>query len=87
MTLPTGCAREAQGRVHTDPPLAGQSRIPLVFETFVQRRSARKVLEFFTLHGLRLPRRDRCGEVIWQRPTVAAILTILKHPAYAGTFT
>src|SRR5207247_4333498 len=37
--------------------------------------------------GLRLPRRDRFGEVVWKRPTIAAILTILKHPAYAGAFT
>jgi DNA invertase Pin-like site-specific DNA recombinase len=87
LTLPTGFERDAQGRVHKDPNLEVQSRITLVFETFVQRRSASKVLEFFTLHGLRLPRRDRFGEVIWKRPTVAAILTILKHPAYAGTFT
>jgi hypothetical protein len=27
------------------------------------------------------------GEIVWKRPTVAAILSILKHPAYAGTFT
>jgi len=87
LTLPTGCERDAQGRVHKDPNLEVQSRITLVFETFLQRRSASKVLEFFTMHGLRLPRRDRFGEVIWKRPTVAAILTILKHPAYAGTFT
>jgi DNA invertase Pin-like site-specific DNA recombinase len=87
LTLPTGFERDVQGRVHKDPNLEVQSRITLVFETFLQRRSASKVLEFFTMHGLRLPRRDRFGEVIWKCPTVAAILTILKHPAYAGTFT
>src|SRR4029450_3618209 len=26
-------------------------------------------------------------EVVWKRPTIAAILSMLKHPAYAGTFT
>ena len=87
LTLPTGFERDPLGRVHKDPNLEVQARITLVFETFVQRRSASKVLEFFTTSGLRLPRRDRFGDVVWKRPTIAAILAILKHPAYAGTFT
>ena len=87
LTLPTGLERDALGRVHKDPNLEVQARITLVFEMFVQRRSASKVLEFFNASGLRLPRRDRFGEVVWKRPTIAAILAILKHPAYAGTFT
>jgi DNA invertase Pin-like site-specific DNA recombinase len=87
LTLPTGLERDVLGRVHKDPNLEVQARITLVFETFLQRRSASKVLEFFTAQGLRLPRRDHFGEVVWKRPTIAAILAILKHPAYAGTFT
>jgi recombinase len=57
----------------------------LVFETFVPRRAASPGLEFFTASGLRLPRRDRFGAVVWQRPTIAARRTMLKPPAYAGT--
>ena len=81
LTLPTGFERDPLGRVHKDPHLAVQARITLVFETFMQRRSASKVLEFFHASGLRLPRRDRFGDVVWKRPTIAAILAILKHPA------
>jgi len=33
-----------------------------------------------------LPRLDRFGDLIWKDPSVAAILSILKNPAYAGTF-
>ena len=87
LTLPTGLERDPLGRVHKDPNLEVQARMTLVFAMFLQRRSASKVLEFFNASGLRLPRRDRCGEVVWKRPTIAAILAILKHPAYAGTFT
>src|SRR5438128_7395571 len=47
LTLPTGLTRDAQGRVHKDPNLEVQARITLVFTTFVHRRSASKVLEFF----------------------------------------
>src|SRR5439155_7786026 len=49
-------------------------------------RSASKVLQFLNTHDLCLPRRDRFGDVIWKKPTVAAILQILKNPAYAGAF-
>jgi len=87
LTLPTGRERDAQGHVHNDANLEVQARLLVVLTTFLQRRSARKVLDFFHAHGLRLPRRDRCGEVVWKRPTVAAILSILKHPADAGAFT
>jgi DNA invertase Pin-like site-specific DNA recombinase len=87
LCLPTGLERDAQGHVHKDANLEVQARILLVFTTFLQRRSASKVLQFFNAHGLHLPRRDRWGEVVWKRPTVAAILSILKHPAYAGAFT
>ena len=81
--LRTGCTGAGAQR----PPSEVQARLALVFETFLQQRSARKVLAFFNASGLRLPRRDHFGEVVWKRPTVAAILSILKHPAYAGTFT
>ena len=87
LTLPTGFERDAQGQGQKDPHLEVQSRLTFVFETFLHRRSASKVLEVLQAEGLRLPRRDRFGEVVWKRPTIAAILAILKHPAYAGTFT
>src|SRR5438552_2080474 len=45
LVLPTGLERDALGRVHKDPNLEVQSRITLVFTTFLQRRSASKVLE------------------------------------------
>ena len=87
LTLPTGCERDAQGRVHKAPPLEVPARLTFVFETFLPRRSASKVLALFNPQGLGLPRRDRFGDVIWTRPTVAASLTILQHPASAGAFT
>lgn len=44
------------------------------------------MLEFLNAHELFLPRRDRFGDLVWKRPTVAAVLQILKNPAYAGAF-
>src|SRR5215475_11807533 len=87
LTLPTGLVRNGQGQVHKIPNQEAQARLALVFETFLQWRSASKVVDIFNRHDLLLPRRDRFGDVRWKAPRVASVLAILKHPAYAGAFT
>src|SRR6267143_6266085 len=87
LTLPTGLVRNGQGTVHKIPNQEAQARLSLVFETFLQYRSASKVVEVFNTHELLLPRRDRCGDLVWKAPRVAAVLSILQHPASAGAFT
>src|SRR5437899_8582195 len=69
------------------PTQNAQAPRSLVSETFLQCRSASKVVEVFNTHDLLLPRRDRFGDLVWKAPRVAAVLAILKHPAYAGAFT
>src|SRR5205809_2354003 len=86
LTLPVGLVRDALDRVHKDPNQEIQDRLNLIFATFLRLRSASKVLGFLNTHDLMLPRRDRFGDVIWKKPTGAAILQILKNPAYAGAF-
>jgi DNA invertase Pin-like site-specific DNA recombinase len=86
LSLPVGLVREADGVVRKEPNLEVQQRLELVFSTFLQRRSASKVLQFLNAQQLLLPRHDRFGDVRWRMPTVAAILGILKNPAYAGAF-
>src|SRR5215471_3880318 len=86
LTLPVGLMRDAAGRVQQDPHQEVHDRLQLIFATFLQKRSASKVLELLQHHDLLLPRRDRFGDLVWKRPTAAAILKILKNPAYAGAF-
>lgn len=86
LSLPIGLVRNAIGKVHKDPNREIQDRLDLIFTTFLRVRSASKVLQFLNAHDLCLPRRDRFGDVVWKKPTVAAILQILKNPAYAGAF-
>ncbi len=86
LSLPVGLVRDADGVVRKEPNLEVQQRLELVFATFLQRRSASKVLQVLNERQLRLPRRNRFGDVVWKVPTVSAILAILKNPAYAGAF-
>ena len=86
LTLPVGLVRDALDRVQKDPNQEIQDRLNLIFATFLRLRSASKVLGFLTTYDLLLPRRDRFGDVTWKKPTGAAILQILKNPAYAGAF-
>src|SRR5205823_2948560 len=86
LSLPIGLVRNAIGKVHKDPNHEIQDRLDLIFTTFLRLRSASKVLQFLNAQDLCLPRRDRFRDVTWKKPTVAAILQILKNPAYAGAF-
>jgi DNA invertase Pin-like site-specific DNA recombinase len=86
LKLPVGLIRDETGKVNKDPNLEIQERIQLIFIQFQKLKSASKVLCFLNDSELRLPRHDRFGDVVWRKPTVAAILEILKNPAYAGAF-
>jgi len=86
LSLPIGLIRQENGQVVKDPNLEIQERIGLVFSTFLRVKSASKVLRFFNGQLLCLPRPGPFGDLIWKEPSVAAILSILKNPAYAGAF-
>ena len=63
-----------------------QHALTLVFQTFLARKAASQVVRLLRDQGLRLPRRHRNCETVWRTPTVAAVIAILRNPAYAGTF-
>jgi DNA invertase Pin-like site-specific DNA recombinase len=88
--LPTGLVRLHDGAVAFDPDTCVQARIRLVLERFMEAGSAGKVLHHLVNNRLKLPRRQvsglRVGEVLWKDPSMSAIYSILKNPAYAGAF-
>ncbi len=86
LVLPVGLIRDVAGVVVKDPDREVQARIELVFATFLRVRSATQVLRCFDEGGLTLARHGRLGGTVWRPPTIAAILRILKNPAYAGSF-
>jgi DNA invertase Pin-like site-specific DNA recombinase len=86
LALPAGLLRQEDGRVVKDPDRAVQQALTLVFQTFLARRAASQVVRLLRDQGLRLPRRHRHCETVWRTPTVAAVIAIIRNPAYAGTF-
>jgi DNA invertase Pin-like site-specific DNA recombinase len=88
--LPTGLLRRDDGRVIKDPDLQVQHTLELVFAHFAHLGSCQRVLRRLRDDGVLLPRRQwsglQAGELVWRRPTDAAIYEILRSPAYAGAF-
>ena len=86
LSLPAGLVRLEEGPVVKDPDLQVQQAVSMVFETFEAYKSASKVVRWVRDHGLKLPRRYRNQETRWRTPSAAAVLSILRNPAYAGAF-
>jgi DNA invertase Pin-like site-specific DNA recombinase/predicted DNA-binding transcriptional regulator AlpA len=86
LQLPIGLVRNAYNLVQKNPNLEIQNRILLIFDTFLRVKSASKTVKYFNENKLHLPRYDRFHELHWKKPTVSAIVTTLKNPAYAGAF-
>lgn len=88
--LPTGLVRTSDGSVMVDPDKSVEDRIRLVFTKFKECGSGSKVLRYFVRNQLQLARRQSsglyAGEVLWKPPTLSALHSILKNPAYAGAF-
>jgi DNA invertase Pin-like site-specific DNA recombinase len=86
LALPAGLLRQDDGGVVKDPDRAVHHAITLVFQTFLERKSASQVGRQCRDQGLRLPRRQRNRATVWRTPTGAAGIAILRNPAYAGAF-
>jgi DNA invertase Pin-like site-specific DNA recombinase len=88
--LPTGLVRLPNHSVVKDPDEQVRHVIELVFAKFEELGSGHKVLRFFKHHDLLLPRHQTSGfqkgELLWKKPSAAAIRDILCNPAYAGAF-
>lgn len=88
--LPTGLVRNDDGSVALDPDTSVEQRIRLVFTKFTESGSGPKVLTYLVRNHLKLPRRQTsglyAGQVLWKEPTLSALHSILKNPAYAGAF-
>lgn len=86
LVLPVGRVRDGHDIVQKDPHHDVQHCLEVIFMTFLRVKSANKVLRDCKAQHLTIPRRTQDGQILWKPPTIAAILAVLKNPAYAGAF-
>jgi DNA invertase Pin-like site-specific DNA recombinase len=88
-SLPVGLIRDLSGRVVKHPDREVRERIDLIFATFLRVRSTHGLVRELAAARLMVPRRESGRDdsaVVWRRPTAAAMSSLLRNPAYAGTF-
>jgi DNA invertase Pin-like site-specific DNA recombinase len=88
--LPVGYVRGNAGSWELDPNTQVRERLNYVFELFRRHAVARMVVLDLRQQGLDLPtldvRREGYGSLIWNAPTLSAVVRILHNPAYAGAY-
>lgn len=86
--LPVGLVYDEEDRVVLDPDQQVQKSLRHLFATFVRTGSAWGTVQAFRREGVQFPRRGQAGagERVWCPLTLAAVLTTLHNPRYAGTF-
>jgi DNA invertase Pin-like site-specific DNA recombinase len=89
-SLPAGYVCGADGTIRQDPDRQVQARIAYVFRLCARVRAAHKVLVQLRSAGLKLPTQvwggPHHGRVVWKAPPLSAIVRMLHHPPYAGTY-
>jgi DNA invertase Pin-like site-specific DNA recombinase/transposase-like protein len=90
LTVPLGYAKTTAGEIIQDPDEQARGMIRLVFEKFEELGSAYAVFRYLVVNSLQLGfrrhRGGRVGELEWRPPSPTRILSILRHPFYAGAY-
>lgn len=90
LSVPLGYHKTSTDEIVQEPDEQARGMIRLVFEKFEELGSAYAVFRYLTVNqlqlGFRRQRGGRIGELEWRSPSPARILSILRHPIYAGSY-
>ncbi len=89
LAVPAGYVKTPDQRIEMTPDLQVREAVALVFSKFLELGTAWQVTHWFHESGLSIPStcNSRDGnEVRWNPATLSRVLTILKHPVYAGIY-
>ena len=90
LLVPLGYFKTSSGEVVQEPDEQARGMIQLVFEKFEELGSAYAVFRYLTMNNLKLGfrrhRGGRIGELEWKPASPNRILSILRHPIYAGAY-
>jgi DNA invertase Pin-like site-specific DNA recombinase len=83
-------ARNGAGDYVIDPDEQAQAVMRMIFEQFTRRGTANSLLQWLARHDVKLPVRPHFGpnrgELEWRRPNRTTLLSMLRHPIYAGAY-
>ena len=89
--LPVGYIYDDQGNITFDQDAQVCHTIELLFSVFKEKQTAYAVVQYFGSNNILFPKRSYGGrwkgKLLWGRLTHERVLTILKHPFYAGVYT
>jgi DNA invertase Pin-like site-specific DNA recombinase len=90
LSVPLGYFKTPSGEVVQEPDEQARGMIRLVFSKFEELGSAYAVYRYLIVNNLRLgfrrQRGGRIGELEWKPASPNRILSILRHPFYAGAY-
>jgi DNA invertase Pin-like site-specific DNA recombinase len=89
--IPVGYIYDDQGNIIFDQDAQVCHTIELLFSVFKEKKTAYAVVQYFGRENILFPKRAYGGrwkgKLIWGRLIHARVLSILKHPFYAGVYT
>lgn len=83
---PTGFVSRKDGGWDLDPDNNVQLAISEVFRIFQLERSCPRTVRRLVAEGKRIPRRRPGKHIVWASPSIGAVASILKNPAYMGAY-
>jgi DNA invertase Pin-like site-specific DNA recombinase/uncharacterized protein YndB with AHSA1/START domain len=90
LAVPVGYLKTPTGEVVQEPDEQARGMVQLIFDKFAELGSAWAVFRYLSVHdlqlGFRRQRGGRTGELEWKPPSPTRILSILRHPIYAGAY-
>lgn len=88
--VPLGYVILPNGEVDFDPDEQARDVVRLIFDKFDELGSIYGLFHWLIRHDIRLPIRARSGaakgQLEWQRPSIATLAQVLRHPIYAGAY-
>src|SRR5436190_5563186 len=87
--VPIGYIKGSDDRIEKDPDARIGSTVDLIFRKFAELGSVRQVFFWLDQQQIQLPivrRPEAAREIVWQPARYHAVLSVLKNPAYAGTY-
>jgi len=90
LAVPLGYLKTPSGEIIQEPDEQARGMIHLVFDKFEELGSAYAVFRYLVVNDLKLgfrrQRGGRIGELECKPPSPTRILSILRHPIYAGAY-